>query len=91
MNLIVFETNQLESEYALKNDCIWNEEVDLGSIARGAGSVSCTLKKGEVYETVLFIKHDYFEGKYDDFAVKLNQFIKDLHKYKMIDGTTKLI
>lgn len=89
MRLLVFETDQLEKEYVLNNNL--KDKVNTGSLQRGAGSIACTLKNGEVYDTVLFIKNNYFNGDYAEHVNKLYWFTIELKRYKLINEDTNLI
>lgn len=89
MNLIVFETDLLEREYVLSNKI--PNHINTGSVERGAGSISATLDGNGVYETVLFLQHNYFEGDYTRFVDRLDTFIKDLRGYRLINESTKMI
>jgi hypothetical protein len=89
MNLIVFETDDLERNYVNSHDI--PDNINTGSIQRGAGSVNCTLKNNASYELVVFVKYNYFLHHFVEYSNSLNKFIKDLKHYNMINESTKLI
>jgi hypothetical protein len=89
MNLIVFETDELEKDFVLNNDI--PQHTDTASVQCGVGSIIKSLKDDEVYETVLFIRHNYWLGDYTGFVFCLNRFIRELYKQDMINDSTKLI
>lgn len=86
--LIVFESDKDEKDYVLNNKV--NDHVHTGSVIRGAGSIPLK-RKGVVFNTVMFVKKDYCDGRYYDFALYLDRFIRDLIYFKLVDEDTKFI
>jgi hypothetical protein len=87
--LLVFETDRDVREFLANNPILDN--LSVGSIERGAGSIDVKMEKGEYFDLILFDRRKQLAYDLITYFKKVEEFIKDLEDYRLINDKTKFI